>query len=61
MKKRIDFEIKYIGWNVGATRIERNQRMCDIEILELKIDGVDVLPLIKDSIKSDTKRMVIKK
>lgn len=41
--KRVDYEMKYIGWNVGDIRIERHETKGDIEILELKIDGVDVL------------------
>jgi len=41
--KRVDYEIKYIGWKIGATRVERHETMGDIEILELKIDDVDVL------------------
>lgn len=43
MNKKIDFEMKYIGWNLGATRVERDQKACDIEILEMKIDDVDIL------------------
>lgn len=52
-----EFEMKYIGWNIGATRIERRAAMSDIEILELKINGVDVLELLRESIDSDTERL----
>ncbi len=41
--KRVDYEMKYIGWNIGSMRVERHETKGDIEILELKIDGVDVL------------------
>ena len=43
-----EFEMKYIGWNIGATRVERNMRASHIEILELKIDGVDILKQLED-------------
>ena len=43
-----EFEMKYIGWNIGATRVERNERASHIEILELKIDGVDILKQLED-------------
>ena len=56
MNERIEFEMKYIGWNLGGVRVERHETKGDIELLELKIDGVDVLPLIKDSVKSDKLR-----
>ena len=51
-----EFEMKYIGWNLGATRVERHDIKSGIEILELKINGVDVLELLSDSIKSDSVR-----
>ena len=41
--KRVDYEMKYIGWNMGATRVERHETKGDIELLELTIDGIDVL------------------
>ena len=48
--KRVDFEMKYIGWNYGATRVERNERKGSIEILEMTIDGVDILELLDSSL-----------
>ena len=49
-RKRVSFEIKYVGWNLGAVRIERTESMGDIEILEMTIDGVDLLKLIDSSL-----------
>ncbi len=49
-RKRVSFEIKYIGWNYGSTRITRDEKRADIEILEMSIDGVDILDLIPSSL-----------
>ena len=43
VRKMTEFEMKYVGWNIGATRVERCEFKSDIEILGLKIDGVDIL------------------
>ena len=48
--RRVDFRMKYIGWNLGSVRIERETHKGDIEILEMSIDGVDILKLIPDSL-----------
>ncbi len=48
--KRVDFEMKYIGWNLGAVRIERRESKGDIEILEMSIDGIDILKLLDSSL-----------
>ena len=42
-KPRVRFDMKYIGWNLGATRVERNESKADIEILSMTIDDVDIL------------------
>ena len=42
-KPRVRFDMKYIGWNLGATRVERNKSIADIEILSMTIDDVDIL------------------
>ncbi len=51
--KRVDYEMKYIGWNMGATRVERHETKGDIELLELTIDGVDVLKQLEKAEKWD--------
>ena len=43
-----ELEIKYIGWNMGQYGKERHETKSSIELLELKIDGVDVLKQIED-------------
>ena len=48
--KRVHFEMKYIGWNLGAVRIERKESKGDIEILEMTIDGVDILKMLDSSL-----------
>ena len=47
-----EFEMRYMGWNQGV-RVERHEAKSNISILELVIDGVDVLKLL-ESTKSDT-------
>ncbi len=42
-KPRVRFDMKYIGWNLGATRIERHDSKANIEILNMTIDDVDIL------------------
>ena len=42
-----ELEIKYIGWNMGQYGKERHETKSSIELLELKIDGVDVLKQIE--------------
>lgn len=49
-RKRVDFEMKYVGWNIGATRIERHETKGDIEILEMSIDGVDIMKMLDSSL-----------
>ena len=46
-KPRVRFDMKYIGWNLGATRVERNESKADIEILSMTIDDVDILQQIQ--------------
>ena len=43
--KDVEFDMKYIGWDMGQYGRERHQiaSMAFIEILELKIDDVDIL------------------
>jgi len=57
--KRVDYEMKYIGWNIGATRVERHETMGDIELLELTIDGVDVLKQLEKAEKWDYGQEII--
>jgi len=45
--ERVDFEMKYIGWNLGDVRVPRHETKGDIELLELKINDVDVLPQLR--------------
>ena len=49
-RKRVDFEMKYVGWNLGSTRKQREEKKSDIEILSMTIDGVDILKLIDSSL-----------
>jgi hypothetical protein len=42
-KKQVEFEMTSIGWNMGQYGHKRTERALSIEILELKIDGVDIL------------------
>jgi hypothetical protein len=44
--EKLDFEMKYVGWNYGASRIPRDEVKGNIEITELKINGVDVMPCL---------------
>lgn len=48
--KRVRFEMKYIGWNIGSVRIEREESKAGIEILEMSIDGVDILKMLDSSL-----------
>lgn len=41
--KDVEFEMKYVGWNMGQYGKERHTIASNIEILELKIDDVDIL------------------
>lgn len=46
--KRVRFGMKYVGWNLGSVRTEKETYKADIEILELTIDGVDILKILDD-------------
>lgn len=50
MPKRVRFGMKYIGWNLGSVRVEKETYKADIEILEMTIDGVDLLKLLDSSL-----------
>ena len=58
-RKRVHLEIKYIGWNYGSVRITRNETKGNIEILEIKIDGVDILDYLPSSLFKEKENSVL--